>query len=59
MCPFCTTTAVLTAASAATATTAIATLSIDLIRQVVAAAKSLMERFRRHQSNPTRGVSNG
>ena len=56
MCPFCTTTAVLTAASAATATTAVATLSFDLIRQIVAAAKSLKERFRRHESNPTRGV---
>jgi hypothetical protein len=56
MCPYCTTTAVLTAASAATATTAVATLSFDLIRQIVAAAKSLKERFRRHESNPTRGV---
>ena len=56
MCPFCTTTAVLAAASAATATTAIATLSFDLVRQLVAAAKSLKELFRRHQSNPTRGV---
>jgi hypothetical protein len=56
MCPFCTTTSVLTAASAATATTAIATLSFDLIRHVVAALKSLKELFRRHESSPTEGV---
>ena len=56
MCPFCTTTAVLTAASAVTATTAVASLSFELIRQIVAAAKSLWNRFRGHESNPTRGV---
>jgi hypothetical protein len=41
MCPFCATTAALTAASAATATTAISTLGFDLIRQIVAGARSL------------------
>jgi hypothetical protein len=48
MCPLCTTTVVLTAASAATATTAVATLSFDLIRHLVAALKLLKELFRRH-----------
>jgi hypothetical protein len=54
MCPFCATT-VLTAASAASAATAISTLGFDLIRQIVAGAKSLTELFRSHESNPTRG----